>query len=364
MRTLYRRRADGRIAVQAFELNGASSRIHQGLVGSTLRPSKWKEFSAAGNTSAEGVARRKCKNMIRHMVQNLGWSESLESLGVEAPFRPMRPIPWSPHKMRRFRFPVHVQPFVDGVRVFVSAERTVNELGAKIHRMRNIDRVLQGIFALCPDLILDGVLRGVPEEILTAKDLSAEEEIQAEKDLVLHVFDCAEGAGMAPFNLRFGFFAPLIRELDILGHPVKLVEALPATCLSDVDSYSQQLLVDSWEGVVVRISYPGSHYKEGPSDAILVRKEYYQRDFHVVKLYEGRGHYVGHALYALLKTSNLEGRFKAPIAGSRADKREAWESRKILEGGTATVKFGKIRDSGGEPQQPVIVELKAHEWKA
>lgn len=368
MRTLYRKRADGRISVYAFEIEGASSRIHQGVLGGKLRPSAWKTFKAscvgsAREISGEAVCRRRCNNLIKLMVKDRGWSESLEEVGVEKPFKPMTPLPWSVQKMRKYHQPCHVQPRLRGHRVFVSAAGIRDDRGRTVVHGFHITQALSRTFKQAPGLVLDAFLTGGPdeEEDLFDEALLADDKIAIESSLGLIVVDAVEGAGEVPFDLRYGFIRPMIEELSLLGYPVHMAMTEPVTSTKDIDCFAQEVLAAGYEGLIVRLSPPESVYCQGSSENLLERIAYYSHDYIVVKLIEGRGPRVGHTEEVLLKTSDLRNRFKAPMGGTLEDKREAWTKRKLLEGGSATVKFQKLhRDK--RPFNPVVVELKPNEW--
>lgn len=267
--TLYRKRASGLVEVYTFEVKGGRTRIHHGKLGANLRTSRWKDFEGTQQgtvheQSSERVARRRVAGMVKLMIRERGWTDNLESLGALNLFKPMLATPWSPRLCNRFRDPVHAQPFVDGLRVLVSDSGIRDQFGrllsSKAERVWNT--LKNGLFSKHPDLVLDGVLRGWQEHFILEdfyeKNLPADQLVKLDECLELHVFDAADGAGFVPFNLRYGFFAPLIEELHLMGYPVKLVEVAPVGSLEDADDLAQYFLQKNWPGCVVRVSAPGS----------------------------------------------------------------------------------------------------------
>lgn len=368
MRSVYKKEPNGDVRVYSIEEDGTGrTRIHKGVLGGKMEVSRWlaHEPSHQYGYDSSAKAKRKAGALLRWMVNKHGWSPTLAEADPDLAYATTTATAYRPQGLLRFRYPVHVQPWVPGIRVLASEAGVFSGHGRKALVTGRIEAALRSVFSRAPGLVLDGVLvlgDDADREDAFSGEADADTMIWLENNAFLHVVDAADGAGHAPFDLRFGWFGPLVEEVRLLGGPVGPVETLVASSRSDVDSLCQTMLERGWPGAMVRVSPPGSSYERGASDLLMERKDFFRRDFRIVRLCDGFGPMAGCAVDVLLKTPDLKHRFKARLAGSRAERREAWEMRKNLEGGLATVSFQKMR-ADGTPLQAVATELKPTNWK-
>lgn len=367
--TLYKRGLRGKVLFWKVEVEDDRLRVVHGTMGGAVCETKWRKIAPrhkgerweiSGHTSAV----RKAFSMQTRMLEQENYHIDPKLIDTRRFFAPMLAKEYSPKKVQTSTGLTFVQPKIDGIRAVATINGLFSRRGKKFACTSHIEEALIEVFEEWPDLVLDGELYdpdypddfGAIQSLVMKSKIDAGHAIELQKRLKFFIFDCAGDCGDRAFDLRHGISSQIAEELFLLGHPIRPVETHIAQGVKEIDKWNQHFLQQGWEGTMVRLSPPNSVYECKRSGLLLKKKEFYSKEFKVVRLIEGEGNYEGCAKAVLLKAPNMRDRFKAGVRGNQTFLRELWTERELYKSGEATVRFQQFSRQG-IPRFPVAVAL-------
>lgn len=193
-------------------------------------------------------------------------------------FQPMLAVD-APEDLAEIRYPVLVQPKLNGVRACQDSSGLVSREGHRLSSPSGLAPVL----AALGDCGLDGELyrHGLPLEEISGAARTLGRPCDP---LAFHVFDLADGG--APFRER----ARRLLELPAAG-PLAIVPATWASGPAQVETLYQDFLAAGYEGIILRD--PDAPYAPGRCGSLLRRKPFLDEEATVLDLIEGSGRLAG-----------------------------------------------------------------------
>lgn len=351
--TLYKRGVKGGVLTWFMQLGRDGEtwghRSVSGLENGALTSSGWtlcegKNQGRRNATTSETQAR---SEITSHYTKrrDRGYFDDITRID-QVPFtRPMLAQDWSSHGTK-VRFPVFVQPKLDGIRCIARRDGLWTRNGKPITSVPHIlEDLLEGLFFRHPDLILDGELynhdlRDNFNEITSI--VRTRDPVEKARGMIfLHVYDFVSPQ---PFSER-------LRALKVAALPpsLRLVPTFEVEDREHLDRLYGEFIEQGYEGQMIRLDR-GYEHKRSP--ALLKRKEFLTSEFPVVTVEEGNGSWRGHVKRFVMRLP--DGRtFGAGVRGSQDRLRDLWTSRANPD--WATVRYFTPTPDG-VPRFPVVVD--------
>lgn len=201
---------------------------------------------------------------------------------------PMLACDWDESKVR---FPVYVQPKIDGVRALnFSGKLTARSL--KTHKNIHVTK----LFSIPSCIGFDGEMAAASEtdKSLCRITTSAVNTIQGEPYVLWHLFDYIGAGSSLPYSERYQLLLHKRDQLWKEGHPIlRHLRVVPSTLInsmSELVDFEDRFLTLGYEGVILR--RPDSPYKHGRctvNEGYLLRiKRFVDREAIVLSVEEGR----------------------------------------------------------------------------
>lgn len=359
---LYKITTAGAVQTWKLEREGAKFRSHVGQLGGAIVISAWttckgKNVGRSNETSPEDQAKLEVEAQYV-LKKKKGYCLTVEAARESDRFQCMLADKYPDRKAKLFDTSgctvvgeIFVQPKLDGIRCIARKEGLFSRENNPILAVPHIKKLLEPLFAVHPDLILDGELYNHElkhdfNEIvsLVKKQKPTSEDLQASAEMVQYwVYDCVMPDRDAVFSERFAFLSASIRVLAAYGGSITDVPT-HATMYEKpgVDMMYEQHLADGFEGSMIRINMP---YEFKRSKNLLKRKEMQDAEFTVISIDEGAGNAEGMAKIAHMVTKNgIE--FDADVVGPHKMLRELWLRVGELAGKQATIVFQNYTPDG------------------
>ena len=201
----------------------------------------------------------------------------------------MKPLLATDYEPGKLRFPVYVQPKIDGVRG-LNLFGTLT--GRSLKKPENAFTVRR--FSHSAFLGFDGELAlnvGETHPDLCRMTTSAVSTIKGEPDVVWHVFDyVGEGYAQKPFHERLVRLKQVVASLpEHLARNIRVVPTYIVAGQEELDKADEWYISQGYEGTIIRD--PNGLYKYGRStvrEQILLRiKQFVEEDAIVVDVHEG-----------------------------------------------------------------------------
>jgi len=247
----------------------------------------------------------------------------------------------------------------NGVRCLATKNGLFTRKGKEIKSCPHINEALKKYFQESPNLVLDGELfndelkQNLGELIsLVAKK---EPDLKA-KDVVQYwIYDIVDTAKY--YNERYSFIKKTIKDN-------KIIKKCPRIHVSDYTSIDE-LLKDAekngQEGIIVRTN---GVYQCKRSKHLLKYKSFFDEEFKIIDIEEGKGNLAGMAGTIILLAKNGEP-FGASPTGSHESWSSMWANRQKLIGKMATVKFKELtpltKRGGGIPSFAKVTSIRDYE---
>lgn len=336
-KTLYKTDQLGKIRIWTIEIDGNKYRTISGLLDGEKVTSNWTEVfgknaGRSNETSDEEQAQRVASTLIR-IRKEQGCSETLEDAGKGVKFfQPMLASKWDAVKSK-VKYPVIVQPKLDGVRLICDISGMHSRHGKEIISAPHIRKALDKVFEENPDLILDGELynHNLNDDFnkiisLIRKSKPTVEDLQeSEQTVQLWIYDVPSVAGTNRERdvARKAFFEKYIWGTDIEKYFV-YVPSTEANSEKEVDQCLEQNLENGFEGAIVRI--PSGEYECRRSKNLLKYKKFLDEEFLIEDFLEGRGNLAGKVGKVVCRTA--EGKqFSAGMKFSHEEAKYMWEHK-------------------------------------
>lgn len=351
--TVYSQTTKGQVQEWVIEVEGATYRTHEGMVGGKITTSKptvckGKNTGKANATTPEQQAMKQAKaKWVKKMESGFDSPDNIAT--VEAKFfEPMLAQNWKDQK-QKVEYPAFAQPKLDGMRCVISRQGMFSRKGKPILSAPHIFRMVAPLLEMY-DLVIDGELYSHAfnkdfEEIIslakktkpTPEDLAA----SAEK-LQYHVYDAffRENPNQSFIERFQALNIPAIQGLPMIMF-VKTVVVRDETEVVELD---KQHVSEGYEGTMVR--WGDRQYEVGRrSERLLKVKTFIEEEFELVDLEDGLGNRVDLATRAILKLE--DGRtFEAGVMGKDAYVRQLLIDKAKVIGKPCTVKYQNLTADG------------------
>lgn len=262
--------------------------------------------------------------------------------------------------LEKLRFPVAVQPKLDGIRCIATYDghkvslwtRTRKPILSVPHIVFVLEENADVIFR--DTKVVDGELynhdlKNEFEKIVSAvrKDKPSIESARIQ----YHIYDCVS---LASFDTRIMYLGDVV---DYGGDLVKLVDTVYAEDESEIKFHYDMFKKRGYEGAMVR--QVGVGYENKRSAQLLKMKDFDDAEFRIVGVEEGRGRLTGHAGAFVCETKE-GGQFRAKMSGSTERLEQIWFEQKKYLGKNLTVQYQGLSGTG-IPRFPVGLRVREME---
>jgi len=238
---------------------------------------------------------------------------------------------WEDRK-HKVKFPVYVQPKLDGVRMLLSNKGGISRTGKIVKGTENWGKNLKDGEYLDGECYVHG---------MKFEDITSAFKTQPEK-LKFCVFDYFD------INNIDMTFEQRMKKIN--------VETILIDNVNDIDNIHDKFVNLGYEGIMIR--NPKSVYEMFRTDNLLKYKKFKTEEFKVIGYHEGSGRDVNTPIWEC-ETSSKEV-FSVRPEGTLKDKREKWINRDEYIGKLLTVKF-QNETKNGIPRFPVGIAFRDYE---
>ena len=257
--------------------------------------------------------------------------------------KPMLAHSWDKYS-HKIEYPCYVQPKLDGMRCLAVREgdtiRYYSRALKEVKTVRHLDaRLLQ---VMKDGDVFDGelYLHGTDFQKLISL---VKREQDGTKEVKFNVYDMYSDL---PFNVRH-------YELSRLG-----IDLVPNTlCRSeeDIEKVHREFVSAGYEGTMIRNI--NSEYKHARSFDLLKKKDWFDEEYTIVDIVEGKGKFKGCAVFICINESKT---FAVTSPGTVESKRRFWEEKSAYIGREVTVKYQE-KTNAGIPRFPICVGVRDYE---
>jgi ATP-dependent DNA ligase len=339
-----------------------------------LKKGKEQYDTNSGNVSGEKgvkVADKKADKADKaDKVETVNKAEKAPGSINPVDFRPMLAQTYDPKKTK---FPVAVQPKLDGVRCLVhfieNKPYLISRTGKEFHNLNMIRDSLNEMMKKVKgvdlhDVILDGELGSFGlNPVLTfqqvtglVKRKSVAKTDPLEKHVEYHIYDLyVKGSPSMGFEDRWG----VMSKLMFLGN-VKLCcknTVQKVTSAEGIDKALEAALKGGYEGLMVRDPY-APYDANKRSKGLAKYKKFQDAEFKIIGFKSGQGQDTDTVIYTC---ETPEGKkFEVRPVGTIEHRKELLKSAKDDVGKLLTVKFFEMTN-GGVPRFPVGLTIRNYE---
>jgi DNA ligase-1 len=367
LKTIYKKAVSGKVLEWTIEVEANKYRTISGYVDGIKIEAEWtvcypKNIGKKNATTAEEQALVEATAMRRKRLE-LGSFEDINDVDKPTPFKPMLAHKYEDYKTK-LKYPVNVQPKLDGIRCIVKSDGMWTRNGKQIISAPHIFESLKHHFLANPDLILDGELyyrdRNNFNTIcsLVKKTKPTSQDLEESKKLIQYwIYDVPS---------RLGRFDVRKVELYKYFHDeyIVMVETHLAQSEADMLSKYSEYIEQGYEGLMIRTL--SGDYENKRSKTLLKYKTFEDDEFEILDVYEGQGRLTGMVGQMLFKTKKGD-MFFSTVNGTQEYLTELWSQKQELIGKKATVKYfeltadridenGKII-KGGIPRFPKVINI-------
>lgn len=301
--TLYTTDSKGKTRWWKMEQDGPRFRTVSGLLDGKAVESEWTEcFPKNVGRANATTAEEQCSSEIlslytKKLDRKYHTAEDFKAAGSSAGYKFQGPMLAT--KYESFPGPCYSQPKLDGYRS--TADQTAGLLSrqGKPWRHDHILDALAPVFDELPGIVLDGELynHDLKDDFnelgsLIKKDKRTPEQDAKTREVVqYHVYDILSHPGTFIERIH------VLREiLDALGDesPVKFVRTDQVGSEDELNELYASYMEDGYEGQMVRLNtlYEGNGKR---SKGLMKRKEFFDEEYEVIEVHEGKGNWAGHA---------------------------------------------------------------------
>ena len=355
MQNLYKVDSKGKLRFWRIEVEGDKYRTVSGLIDGTPVESAWKvatpkNVGRSNETTGERQAVLEAESVYADKRVAGGYVDDISQTEAEGPFTPMLAEKFKDNRKiveKAFRDGVKVfsQPKLDGFRNINSATSMTSRGQRPFLSSPHIQKSLESFFKLYPTFLLDGELynhefhanfNGL-QSLINRQKSSPEDFVETEKYVQYHVYDVFYPD--AP-DLVFSERTKLLtraREAGFLELPIVVVETTEVKSFEEIDEVYARYLADGYEGQILRIDGP---YENKRTKKLIKRKEFYDEEYEIIEILEGKGNWAGKAKSVSFKVpESVDGMGDAGISGTAAEMMQLLIDRDKYVGGEVTVRF-------------------------
>lgn len=372
--TLYKRATSGKTQLWYIERHGDSFRTVHGTLEGKKTTSAWtectgKNIGKTNETSPEDQAHLEVEALYRKKEAQGKYFRSVEEIDGLSYVSPMLA---EKYEVKRAKFPVAVQPKLDGFRCIIKHDGMWTRTGKPIVSCPHIREELGFLFEEDPNLILDGelynhYLRDEFEELasLIKQEKPTADDLEATRNHIqFHVYDCPSLVGN--YEDRYDYYMQILHNDHLESITQFTIPVSYFRCINeeDVEFIFNKFVDDGYEGAIVRNLDANYEFKR--TFQLLKRKNFIDLEFEVLDIEEGKGNWSGYAKKAKLKlpagqlTPKGEDFFKAGIKGSKDYCKRLLDQKESIKGSLATVTFFRYTKYG-IPYLPIFKVIRDYE---
>jgi DNA ligase-1 len=302
--TLYTTDSKGKTRWWKMEQDGPRFRTVSGLLDGKAVESEWtecfpKNVGRANATTAEEQCSAEILSLYtKKLDRKYHTAEDFRDAGSSAGYK--FPGPMLATKYESFPGPCYSQPKLDGYRSTADANAGLLSRQGKPWRHDHILDALAPVFAAFPGIVLDGELynHDLKDDFnelgsLIKKDKRTPEQDAKTREVVqYHVYDILSHPGTFIERIH------VLREiLDELGDesPVKFVRTDQVGSEDELNELYASYMEDGYEGQMVRLQHTLYEGNGKRSKGLMKRKEFFDEEYEVIEVHEGKGNWAGHA---------------------------------------------------------------------
>jgi DNA ligase-1 len=362
--TLFSRTSSGAIQEWDIEIDGNKYRTVYGQTDGKKITTEWTvaqptNVGRANERDGEKQALFEAKALWKKKKES-GYWENVGDIDKAAFVEPMLAQKYE-DRIDELTFPLYVQPKLDGIRCVTMSSGMQSRNGKPIVSCLHIINKLRkaGVFKQYPDLKLDGELycdklNNDFNKItsLVKKSKPTENDLmEADATIQYWIYDMVDTDSI--FSDRHAFLVKLFKEFK-LDSSFVLVPTFKIDSLDEGTKLYEQWIEDGYEGGMYRLNEP---YEQKRSKNLLKRKDFQDREYPIVGVFEGEGNKTGMAGYMVLRNDDGE-TFRSNIKGNRDYLRSLLRDADKLVGRQATVKFFNLTPDKKVPRFPYIIKIR------
>jgi len=368
--TLYSRTNTGAIQTWTIEIQGGKYRTIHGQLDGRLQTTEFYDAKPmnVGRANATTAVEQAVKEALalHKKKKEEGYFEELDSVDNACWQEPMRANDY--HKVKakdkkgKLKFPLYVQPKLDGVRSINSRDGAWTRKGKRHMAIPHIEETLMPLFEQFHCLVFDGELYADKfandfNELcsIVRKSKPTVEDLQKSKDFMQYwIYDIADTS--LKFSERSKKLGEILGQLNS-PYLVKVPTYLVHSDEELIQRY-EEFIDAGYEGLMVRTD---TIYEFKRTDALLKFKEFQDAEFIAVDVVEGEGNRKG--TLACIWFLNEDGhRFKGDMTGTRDFNRQLWAERDKIPGTRWTVKYFNRTPDKNIPRFPKVKSQRPPEW--
>ena len=343
--TIFKRTSTGKVQTWQGELDGNKYRTISGQQDGKKVTSAWtecfgKNTGKSNETSDELQAALELDALYRKKLDR-EYRLSLDDIDTKHYTKPMKAISWKDDAKKRPKpgARIAVQPKLDGMRNLASVNGCKSREGKIIPGAPHINEALQELFAAVPGIELDGELYNHDykedfEGLMSAMKKApsdAKQAAHARNVVQYHVYDLVDTK--TDFESRFialqAIFNTFLAKHGDMFHLVETDFAEMDEDAAVVDAINEKHLDEGYEGSIVRVA--AAPYETKRSNNLFKVKNFFDGEFPIVDIVEGKGNWAGYAksVAVLLPNGNV---CNAGVKGDQAAGKKLLEERESLIG--------------------------------
>lgn len=348
LKTLYKRNANGSINQWSIIVENNVYWSEYGQVGGVIVKTvpieaSPKNIGKRNETSAEEQAYKEALSIWKLKKKSENFVESIEDVDKKL-FEP----PMLANKFEgNFNSSFHkfVQPKLDGIRMNVSFNPITQQIEAisrrnnKFYTVQHIINVLKEFFRKNPTIHLDGELYNhkFHDDFNTITSLVKKEKITKENEdeivkyVRYNIYDCWDESNP---NL---IFSERLKILDQLSDEpfIDIVSTYAVKSKEELDDLYNHFVSIGYEGAIIRADKPYEHKR---SKNLLKYKSFYDDEFTVIDICEGKGNWSGVAGYVVIDLGDGK-TCKSNIKGDMLYCKELLDNKEKYIGKKATITY-------------------------
>jgi len=303
--TLYTTDSKGKTRWWKMEQDGPRFRTVSGLLDGKAVESEWtecfpKNVGRANATTAEEQCSAEILSLYtKKLDRKYHTAEDFKAAGSSAGYKFQGPMLAT--KYESFPGPCYSQPKLDGYRSTADATAGLLSRQGKPWRHDHILDALAPIFAAFPGIVLDGELynHDLKDDFnelgsLIKKDKRTPEQDAKTREVVqYHIYDILSHPG--PFIERIHVLREILDELGDESPVIKFVRTDQVGSEDELNELYASYMEDGYEGQMVRLQHTLYEGNGKRSKGLMKRKEFFDEEYEVIEVHEGKGNWAGHA---------------------------------------------------------------------
>jgi DNA ligase-1 len=352
-----------------IEVQDGKYRTIHGLVGGKIQTTEWTlvEETNVGRSNHRGLSEQALfeANALVTKQKEQGWRESIEELNsIPEGFDCMLADSYTDRaKELNFSEGVYVQPKLDGIRLNVVNGEFLSRNKKPFVSIPHLNFLKD--LSIKHNVVLDGELYNheYKEDFnkiasLVKKTKPSPSDLkESEEKIIYYIYDCyfPDNPNMTFFD-RFSALTEIFKVENIDSSKIAIVLTYHCKSPEVIDAYYCEFLEKGYEGQMVRVNVP---YQQKRSKYLLKRKEFFDAEYEIIEIGEGKGNRSGTAGFAVMK--NKDGStFNSNIKGNREWVKELLKDKDSLKGKLATIQYFNLTPDG-VPRFPYLISIRDYE---